>query len=178
MSRFESQLKKILSQNGQGIVSEIQNELKDQGHYNSGKLYKSTKSSISQTSEGFNLDVEMLDYQTYVEHGVKAGRIPFGGKRSSAKTSKYIQGLISFFRTKGLSNKEARGAAFATAHKHKMEGMPTKSSYRFSSNGRRLSFINESTKASKQIENTGDQILNLLESEGNQILDHFEKSIK
>ena len=178
MSRFDIQLKKILANNGKGIVLEIQTELKQQGHYNTGRLFKSAKAEVIQNSEGANLDITMNDYHVFVEQGVKASRIPFAGRSGKNKTSKYIQGLVSFFTSKGLSRKEALSAAFATAYTHKSEGMPTKASSRFSESGRRLRFISEATKASNQINKTESDILNLMESEGLIILNDFEKAIK
>jgi hypothetical protein len=42
---------------------------------------------------------------------------------------------------RGLGSREALSAAFATAKKHKREGMPSRGSYAFSSNGRRTGFV-------------------------------------
>ena len=92
--------------------------------------------------------------------------------RSSAASDVYKR------QSKGRSLKQAKAAAFATAHKHKEEGMPTRGSKRFSNNGRRLNFITESTKASKEIDLTAELILDSLNLEGIKILDSFEKSIR
>jgi hypothetical protein len=86
----------------------------------------------------------MNDYYQFVEEGVAAASVPYtpGGRRGG--TSKYIQGLISFFMRKArLGFKEAKGAAFATANKHKKEGIPLRSSLRFSRDGTRLGFISD-----------------------------------
>lgn len=159
-------------------MDEIQTELREQGHMNTGELYNSVGGSISQIPDGAVVNIEMNDYHVYVEKGVRAGRIPFGGKSRGAKTSRYIQGLIQFFRNKGLSEKEAKGAAFATAKTHAREGMPTSGSYRFSKNGRRLKFIDESTRASAQIDDLENEIHNAWEDECNMILEDFERKIK
>lgn len=177
-SRFKENIRSILLDSGIGIAFEIKDELKDQGHSNTGKLVNSVKPTVTVESESINLDITMLDYHTYLEHGVRASRIPFGGKKTGRGKSKYIEGLIAYFKSKGRSLKQAKAAAFATAHKHKEEGMPTRGSKRFSNNGRRLNFITESTKASKEIDLTAELILDSLNLEGIKILDSFEKSIR
>lgn len=167
----------VLKRNGQGLITDIQQELKDQGHYNTGKLAESLEASVSQTSDGADLDIQMNDYHVFVEKGVKAGRIPFGGRKSKgSKTSKYIQALINFFRSKGKSEKESKSAAFATAHAHKAEGMPTSGSKAYSSNGRRLKFIDEATQVSKQIETIENELLEEVENEAALMLSEFERS--
>ena len=71
-----------------------------------------------------------------------ADRIPFGGSgRGKGGKSAYIQGLISFWEKRGLSGREAVGAAFATAHVHAREGMPTRASYIHSNTGERTGFV-------------------------------------
>lgn len=182
-SQFQDRLIQELRQAERGLVTEIQNELKDQGHYNTGRLFQSVKGLVYENADGGTLDIEMNDYHVFVEKGVRAGRIPFGGRSRGAKTSLYIQGLISFFQNKGLSEKEAKGAAFATARKHSDPtgpGMPTANSYssEFSKNGRRLKFIDESTRASVQLDNLEVSIQDIWEDESNSILDHFEKAVK
>lgn len=176
-SKLKTKIAEILRTTGDKISIDIKDELRDQGHINSGQLIKSVKSNV-QTGTDVSLNIDMLDYHKYVEHGVSASRIPFGGKSSNSKRSKYIEGLIKFFRNLGKSNKEARGAAFATAHEHKSEGMPTRASFQHSKNGRRLEFINESTKANKEFDLTEQLILDQVEIEADLILDDFEKSIR
>lgn len=174
---IRDKIKSTLLRFGGSISNEIKEELKQQGHVNTGKLSNSILFGVSENGNDLNLDVSMLDYHVFVEKGVQAKRIPFGGRSTGRKSSKYIEGLIAFFRAKGRSEKEAKSAAFATAHVHKREGMPSRSSFQYSSNGRRLLFIDESTKASKEIELIGTTIQDTLEDEGNLILDEFEKAI-
>ena len=174
---LRDKIKSTLLRFGGSISSEIKEELKQQGHVNTGKLSNSILFGVSENGNDMNLDISMLDYHVFVEHGVRAKKIPFGGRSTGRKSSKYIEGLIAFFRTKGRSEKEAKSAAFATAHVHKREGMPSRSSFQHSGNGRRLLFIDESTKASKEIELIGTTIQDNLEDEGNLILDEFEKAI-
>lgn len=177
MGSLTDKIKKALRITGQKLTTDIKQELTDQGHVHTGKLLKSVKFNVNETSD-INLDVEMLDYHQFVEHGVKATRIPFGGKRTGKKRSKYIEALIAYFKAKGKALKEAKAAAFATAHKHKEEGMPTKASKAYSKNNRRLDFIKESTQTNPTIEEAENLILDSIESEANLILDHFEKNIR
>lgn len=116
-------------------------ELSAQGHRNTGALEKSLSYEVKREGDGIVAVMTAFEYGLYVEFGVPASRIPYtpGGRKRGGK-SKYIQGLVTFFSHKGLSPREALGAAFATARKHKREGMPTRGSYAFSSNGRRTGF--------------------------------------
>jgi hypothetical protein len=175
---FESKVKNILAQTGAVLTLEMRDELKGQGHVNTGKLLNSVKAGVHGSGDEINLDIEMNNYHVYLEHGVKASKIPYGGKRSGAKRSKYIEGLIKFFQSKGRSLKEAKSAAFATANVQSKEGMPTSGSYRFASNGRRLKFINESIRASKEIDLAENLILDALQIEGDLFLDDFQNAIR
>jgi exonuclease V gamma subunit len=75
--------------------------------------------------------------------GVTAARIPYT-PNSGRPPSKYISGLIDYVqRRMGKSEKEAKSIAFAIASKHKKEGMPTKTSARFSKTGKRTGFIEQ-----------------------------------
>lgn len=176
-SKLKNRIAEILRTTGDKISIDIKDELRDQGHINSGNLIKSVKSQVTNGTD-VSLGITMLDYHQYVEHGVKASRIPFGGKSRGQKRSRYIEGLIKFFRNLGKSNKQARGAVFATAHKHKAEGMPTRASYQHAKNGRRTEFINESTKANKEFDTAEQLILDRVEIEADLILDEVEKAIR
>jgi len=125
------------------LRGDLRDELKAQGHYNTGKLHDSIDYEIRVVGTSVVADMVCEDYGLIMEFGVEPGRIPFSGtKRGSGGggKSKYIQGLITFFESKGLTGREAVGAAFATAMTHKREGMPTNASFRFSKNGERLGF--------------------------------------
>ena len=94
------------------------------------------------------------DYFKFVDQGVKPSRIPYRSGRGRGGKSKYIQALIAFWRKKGAADPKA--AAFATAAKHKKEGMPTRNSFKFSRTGKRTEFINEMLK--KHEDNIFDQM--------------------
>ena len=115
--------------------------LQEQGHNLTGKLSESIDYEIENSGGNITAKMYIEDYGLSIEFGVPASRIPYGGGKGSGGTSKYIQGLIRFFELRGLSGRNAVGAAFATAKKHKKEGMPTRASSAYSSTGKRTGFI-------------------------------------
>lgn len=133
---FEETVRAILEQVGEAAKE----ELREQGHSHKGRLEKSFEIEVISSKDGADGELSMNFYARFLNNGVPASRIPFG-KKTGARTSKYIQALIQYFTEKGLPSKEAKNAAFATANKHKREGMPTRSSAKFSRNGRRKGFL-------------------------------------
>lgn len=133
-------------------------ELIKQGHVLTGKLLNSIHSVINETNDVITAVLELEEYGFIVNSGVTAAKIPFTpGGRSGGRTSKYIEGLIKFFQLKkGLSLKNAKSAAFATANVHKREGMPSRNSYSFSNNGKRTGFIEDGLK---KIESSIDNLM-------------------
>lgn len=137
------------------IVTDIMRDLQDdmrtnlgiQGHRLTGKLENSITFTVDQITGNVIGTMYFEDYGQYVEVGVSANRIPFSGKSGRGGTSKYIQGLIRFWQLRGLSSRDAKGAAFATATKHKREGMPSRDSYRYSANGKRTGFTRDAIEA-------------------------------
>lgn len=122
------------------IKQDISTKLKEQGHNNTGSLLNSINYKITQTADSIITDFYMNNYGNIVDFGVRANRIPYR-RGSGAKKSKYIDGLINYFQSKGLSDAESKRAVFATANVHIQEGMPTKASSRFSKTGERTGFI-------------------------------------
>lgn len=120
-------------------------ELKQQGHYNTGKLSDSIVYKIETVATSIIATMFIEDYGFPVDTGVVAANIPYQ-RGSGAQSSKYIDGLVAYFKSKGLGEIEGKRAAFATANKHKKEGMPTRGSYAYSNNGRRTGF-NQATIA-------------------------------
>lgn len=133
------------------IMLELQTALRDtlaaQGHVLTGKLSDSIMFEVSADGDEIVGQMYVADYGIFVNVGVTADRIPFGGRSGKGGTSQYIQGLISFWEGRGLSGREAIGAAFATAHVHAREGMPSRGSYRYSSNGERLGFVQDAVES-------------------------------
>jgi hypothetical protein len=114
---------------------------KAQGHTATGKTENSFEIVMNQTSDNVTGSVYVSDVALIQNYGIKANRIPYGSG-TGAKTSKMIQGLIEHWKfRKGLSDKEALGAAIATAKKWKKEGMHTVASRRFSITGERINAL-------------------------------------
>jgi len=156
-------IKERLESNIELIHREIKNQIIAQGHNNSGDLINSLRTEINQFPNVIQSLTFMLNYGEFVNNGVDASRIPFNGSaapgQGTGKTSKYIQGLQRFFILKGESEEDALSYAFATAHKHKKEGMPTRSgdtnSFDYTQNGKRTGFLDDA------IENLQDEILKI-----------------
>lgn len=140
MSEIEDGISKGLEVAMKQLQTDLRKELKAQGHYLTGKLHDSIEYEIEQRQGTVLAVMEIEDYGLAMEFGVPANRIPYtpGGGRGG--TSKYIQGLIRFWNLRGVTGREGVRAAFATAAKHKREGMPTRASARFSSTGFRTGF--------------------------------------
>lgn len=137
-----------LQQGVEAAMSRLQKKLRktleDQGHVNTGRLRDSIKYEIEVKTGAVVARMESLDYGLVMEFGIPAGRIPYGGRTGRGGRSKYIQGLITYFESKGLQGREAIGAAFATANVHRREGLPTVASRRFSNTGERTGFVKSS----------------------------------
>lgn len=138
--RLAKELRENLDSLGDFLTDALAKELVAQGHRATGSLAKSIEYEITSFRNTIALEISYLAYGRFVETGVSKERIPYG-KKTGAKTSKYIQALIEWVKIKKLaSGLEAVGLAFGIARKHKQEGMPTRGSVRFSSNGRRTGF--------------------------------------
>ena len=160
----QQQLEKILAIELEPMSLEIQEELKAQGHNNTGNLIRSFEIVVSRSGRNVVGEIRANFYIEYLNTGVKAANVPFQ-RGSGRKSSKYIDGLIDYFRTKGLSAKESKKAAFATANKHKQDGIPTKASRRFSTTGKRTGAINIAVDKTqnKVIQKIEDEIGRLIE---------------
>lgn len=130
------------------LISASRGELIAQGHRLTGNLVNSFEQTIMFVSGSIKAEVFVADYGLIIDSGVKPSRIPYN-RGSGARTSKYIEALIEYWRKRGLNELNAKRAAFATAAKQKREGMPTRDSYRYSTNGRRLDWRKHATEASK-----------------------------
>jgi hypothetical protein len=115
-------------------------EWKNQGHNLTGNAIQQLETRII---AGGDIIIQgyVVDYMANLNAGVPANRIPYS-PGSGARSSQYIAGLIDYVKKRmGKSDREAKSIAFAIASRHKREGMPTKSSARFSSTGKRTGFI-------------------------------------
>jgi len=128
---------------GEWLKIRLAKEFRDQGHNLSGALIASLEKKVVVSGEKMTIQMLGNDYGDPLNTGVPASRIPYtpdGPRRGG--TSQYIQALIRYAqRRMGLQGKEATSAAFAIARKQKREGMPTKGSFKYSSNGRRTGWV-------------------------------------
>lgn len=122
-------------------------EWRKQGHELSGDAVRNMQTVNVPFSNGIRIDGYVPDYMAYLNAGIPRERIPYT-PNSGKKYSKYIEGLKEYAKKRmGKSDKEALGIAFAIASKHKREGMPTRSSARFSQTGKRTGFIEVALQA-------------------------------
>lgn len=154
---FREQIIPIVTDVMELLQRELRSELEAQGHKLTGRLSDSIVFDISSDEKEIKGTMYAEQYAGALEFGVKAEKIPYSGRSGKGGTSLYIQGLINFFELRGLSGREAIGAAFATAAVHKREGMPTRSSSKYSSNGARTGFIRTT------IERNMDKIKTIIE---------------
>jgi hypothetical protein len=133
----------------------VREEFIAQGHHMTGALEDTIRNEVLVLGRKVVGIMWINDYYKYVDQGVSADRIPFGGTaapgQGSGQKSKYIQALVEYVHLKmGIADeKQALGVAFAIAHKHKKEGMPTKSSSAFSNTGKRTGFFTQALKDSE-----------------------------
>lgn len=152
---FYEDIKPILEDVMKTLQKGLREEQEAQGHKLTGRLERSIVYEISQDGRDAKAEMYSEDYGVFIELGVKASKIPYSGNRGGGK-SKYIEGLISFFELRGLSGREAEGAAFATAKIQARQGMPTVGSYKYSSTGERTGFVK--TTIEKNLEGIGKLI--------------------
>jgi hypothetical protein len=161
-----AQLRTALDGLGAHLVEELQKELIQQGHKLTGKLVNSIEHAVTNFRRQLSLEISYLRYGAIVNDGVRASRVPFGGKGTGAKTSKYIQALIRWVELRNIAQGiKAQGVAFAIARKHKKEGIPTVGSRAFSRNGRRVGFQNivladNLDRIEDTVSNAGDAAVN------------------
>ncbi|SIS72212.1 MULTISPECIES: hypothetical protein [Chryseobacterium] len=141
----------ILRRASKAIDDAVIDEFKSQGHSLTGATEKSIQGKVL----GDRVEGEMADHGFILNAGTKASRIPYK-RGSGGGTSKYIEGLKTFFRLRGLSEQEAERAAFATANVQKKEGMSTGGSKQYSKTGERQKFVEI---ASGKVEKEVDSIL-------------------
>lgn len=122
----------LLADPAQALKEELIQSLKDQGHYNTGRLAESLEVEISESGGIMKATIKMLDYGLIIETGVPASRVPYGGKRG--QFSEYLQGLMNSYNWD-------LGTAIRVAKTAKIEGHPTDGSFSFSKTGKRTGFI-------------------------------------
>lgn len=129
------------------LITELQKELRDQGHDLTGELSATMKGIVEQNSLLLTAGVVGKEHGKWVQFATDKSDIPFGNK--SSDHSEYIQGLIDFFQAKGFTEKKAAPLAFATARVHVEEGRPSLGSKAYSNTGSRTGFISEVVERNK-----------------------------
>lgn len=175
---ISEQFSRVLDENIKSIITflafDIQRELIDQGHILTGKLRDSIQGLISLSDENTTEAIVLIEeYYSFLERTLPGSRVPYR-RGSGAGESKLITALRAYWEKRGLSEKEAKGAAFATAEKWKQEGRPTNKSYEFSSNQRRLEFLNYTVANARYI----DSFPRTLQAELEQIFERTFDLIK
>lgn len=121
------------------LKQQIIDEVTAQGHVATGSLIKSIELEVNDLGVEIVGQILLPQYAIYLDKGVSADRILFGGSTGQGGKSKYITALINWAKIKHpeFSDRQAKGFAFAVANKAKQEGHPTKGSYSYTKNGRR-----------------------------------------
>jgi hypothetical protein len=147
---METSLQKLADEISVLAISVVANEWRLQGHELTGSAVKQMETMVRMEINTLIIEGFVPDYMAINNSGVTAARIPYT-PNSGRPPSKYISGLIDYVKKRmGKSDKEAKGIAFAIASKHKKEGMPTKTSARFSKTGKRTGFIEQALDKNSQ----------------------------
>lgn len=109
----------------------IRKEIVDQGHHLTGNLEESLDYSVVKSGKEVTMEGFAAHYGRFVNDGVPA-------RSASMKQWPF---LVEYFKLRGLSEKEAGGAAAATIKVWMKEGMSTQASKRFSKTGARQQMI-------------------------------------
>ena len=113
---------------GEFFVDKFREELIEQGHDNTGRLFETMR---FETNGVDTINIFMQDYAKYVDSGIRPGKLVS------------VYALIEWVEQKGIATgeKEIKNAAFAIRRKIMNEGSPTSNAFNFSENGRRTGFI-------------------------------------
>lgn len=109
----------------------IRKEIVLQGHHLTGAMEDSLSVEISTKGKEELMEGFAVHYTQFVNDGFPASSASF----------KQVPFLIEYFKKRGLAEKEATAAAFATVKVWMKQGMPTQASKRFSETGSRTNMI-------------------------------------
>lgn len=131
---LESNVKEML----EFLIEAAKQELKDQGHYLTGKLDRSFESKIETVvNDTVTGRILQEDYALTLDSGIAPEDV-------NPNDPIYIKGLQDYFKKRGYSITKSKGLANATAIKASRIGHPTKPYYKgrvYSKNGRRTGWI-------------------------------------
>lgn len=117
------------------VISALVEEIKLQGHNDTGKLINSFEANETETGKKATIEILFFNYGAFVNYGRKAGSyVPFDILFDWVK------------RRLRLSGVQARNATFAINQKIFKEGSPTKGALKYSSTGKRTQFIDDALK--------------------------------
>jgi hypothetical protein len=130
---------KTIQQLDEQLERNLKKELRDQGHYLTGRLEASIAPKFISGPNGATLEIHALDYINELETGIPPEHI-------DVNDIKYIQGLTEYAKKRFhiSSDRQATRVALRIAAKHRQEGMPTQASYQYSSTGERTEAIQTS----------------------------------
>lgn len=153
---IDQSLEKAAEDLAQYAIKAAQRELRNQGHVLTGSLVNSMRARVVSGPDSFTGQVLMNNYAPYLERRLPASRVPYS-PGSGARHSKVVDALLRYWKLRGLAPREARSATFATLNVWKREGRPTRASFRFARNGRRLGFLERTVEQVR--ENATDVLL-------------------
>ena len=110
----------------------IKKEGEDQAHRDTGKMLDTLEIQVNEERGQVTGKLLAEGYSVFVQTGVRADRVNYP-----------IEVMISWWKRKGLGEKDATRAAWATRSKHKKEGIGTKASNAFSKTGKRINFVSD-----------------------------------
>jgi alpha/beta superfamily hydrolase len=154
----KAEIEETLQRMGEALLKAVKDEWKAQGKVASGKALETAEVRVVSDEIGSKAQVLVEDYMAIQDKGVPASRIPYSGRTGRGGTSQFIQALVDWSRSKmpSMADGDRLGFAFAVANKMAKEGMPTRNSVEFSSNGRNLEW---SKYAFQEVESELDEIL-------------------
>lgn len=119
-------------QGAERLISQLLRlESSAQGHLLTGAMEDSFTAEYRKTGKENIMEGFAVDYTQYVNEGVPA----------ASASMKQFPFLVTYFQKRGLSEKEAQGAAAATIKTWMKEGMSTQASKRFSGTGARQHMV-------------------------------------
>lgn len=117
------------------VISALVEEIKLQGHNDTGKLINSFESNETETGKKATIEILFFNYGSFLNYGRKpGGYVPFSVLFDWVK------------RRLRLSGVQARSATFAINQKIFKEGIPTTGALKYSSTGKRTQFIDDALK--------------------------------
>ena len=127
---FVTELRPVVDLTMTIVQRRLRETLAAQGHVNTGKLSQSIDYQIVNDEKTIIGRMFFADYGIFVNVGVRADRVRYP-----------IRVMVEWFQQRGLSEREATRAAWATRAVHQREGIPTRASARFSETGERTRFV-------------------------------------